>query len=224
LRSTPLLGRALRSLSGRTTAVPFETSWQYWESRYATGRDSGAGSEGRLAAWKAQFLNEFVSRNGIELVVELGCGDGRQLSRARYPYYFGLDVSKTAIALCTRRFKNDRTKAFRHWDWASGPLEIPSGPADLALSLDVVYHLVEDAAFEAHMNALFASSRNWVVVYSTNEESASRVPWVRHREFTAWIVKSLPGWHLVERHPNRFPFEREDGRTSSAEFFVYHKH
>src|ERR1041385_8036217 len=79
-------------------------SAQYWEARYREGGNSGDGSYGRLASFKAQVLNDFVARNQIRSVVEFGCGDGNQLSLAQYPKYLGLDVSPTAVLNCAARF------------------------------------------------------------------------------------------------------------------------
>jgi hypothetical protein len=56
------------------------SSKQYWIDRYKykTGT-SGAGSYGIYAEYKAEIINEFMSKNGINNVLELGCGDGNQL-------------------------------------------------------------------------------------------------------------------------------------------------
>ncbi|MDR0569556.1 MAG: class I SAM-dependent methyltransferase [Spirochaetaceae bacterium] len=90
----------------------FPGSKAYWERRYAEGGNSGAGSYNRLAAFKAEMLNAFVRDNNIQTVMEFGCGDGNQLSLARYPRYTGFDVSETAVKLCKNRFKGDATKTF----------------------------------------------------------------------------------------------------------------
>jgi len=87
-------------------------SMDYWERRYAQGGTSGSGSYARLAEFKAEVLNAFVQERHIQSVIEFGCGDGNQLSLARYPSYVGLDVSKTAIFLCGRRFAMDSDKSF----------------------------------------------------------------------------------------------------------------
>jgi Methionine biosynthesis protein MetW len=59
------------------------SSGDYWESRYRAGGTSGAGSYGLLAAFKADFINAFVTDNGIASVLDLGCGDGNLLSLLR---------------------------------------------------------------------------------------------------------------------------------------------
>ena len=51
--------------------------------------------------------------------------------------------------------------------------------ADLAISLDVVYHLIEDQVFEAYMKHLFAAGKRYVVVYSTNKVMRGDAPHVR---------------------------------------------
>ena len=42
--------------------------------------------------------------------------------------------------------------------------------ADLALSLDVIYHLTEDTVFEAYMRHLFAAGSRFVIIYATDRE------------------------------------------------------
>ena len=95
-------------------------------------------------------------------MIEFGCGDGNQLSLVRYPRYLGLDVSPHAVELCRERFSGDHTKEFRVLGEYAGET------ADLALSLDVLYHLVEDEVFDAHMRTLFAAGERFVIVFSTN--------------------------------------------------------
>lgn len=113
-------------------------SKKYWENRYSTGGNSGAGSYGKFAQYKSIILNEFVQNNKINKVIEFGCGDGNQLQLAKYPEYLGLDVSTTALDLCKNKFKHDKSKVFK-------PLkQYKQETADLVLSLDVIFHLVED--------------------------------------------------------------------------------
>lgn len=80
----------------RLSALRFGGSREYWEARYSQDGDSGSGSIGRLARFKAEFLNSFVLEHDVGSVIEFGCGDGRQLQLAEYPRYIGLDVSRVA--------------------------------------------------------------------------------------------------------------------------------
>ncbi|MGH7715384.1 MAG: class I SAM-dependent methyltransferase, partial [Vulcanimicrobiaceae bacterium] len=127
--------------------MTFPGSASYWEARYRTGGTSGAGSYGPLAEFKAAILNEFVRNERVHRVIEIGCGDGAQLALTRYPEYVGVDVSPTAIEQCTARFVHDGNKRFYLYDALPNDL----GRFDLALSLDVIYHLVEDFIFDSYM-------------------------------------------------------------------------
>lgn len=189
----------------------FHGSAAYWDRRYAEGGTSGVGSYGEFADTKAEFLNAFVAQRQLTSVIEFGCGDGHQLSLAQYPAYVGLDVSPTAVQLCQQRFAEDSTKNFFLYDGSCFTDRSGLFAADLALSLDVIYHLVEDQIFERYMTHLFAAGRKFVIVYSTNSSIQYEGTHVRHREFSEWIRANCPQWQLAQviRGP------------SLADFFVY---
>lgn len=213
------MSRLKRFVSG----IGFKSS-NYWEQRYAAGRDSGSGSEGRLAEYKAGVLNKFIEANGIESVIEFGCGDGRQLSYANYKKYTGLDVSETALELCREKFRDDPSKRFVLADSFVENLKSDDDRADLALSLDVIYHLVEDAVFEKYIADLFAAATQWVIIYSSNYDSKQVKAHVLHRKFTDHIAGTIEGWSLHEHLENKYSFESDDSQqTSHADFFVYRR-
>ncbi|AWI61238.1 class I SAM-dependent methyltransferase [Sinorhizobium fredii] len=200
------------------TAQGFDSA-AYWEHRYLKGQDSGDGSYGRLAQFKATFLNQFVLTNRVGSVIELGCGDGAQLALSAYPQYIGVDVSSVALEMCRASFREDYTKCFISYTLLH---EMP--PQDLALSLDVIFHLVEDGVFERYMRDLFSSSARYAIIYSSDRDEAAPEPHVRHRNFTTWVANNLREWTLSHIETNPFPergYHTED--TSFAHFFVYHK-
>lgn len=204
----------------------FRGSAPYWEERYAAGGTSGAGSYGRLAHFKAETLNRFVRDHGVRSVVELGSGDGAQLGLAEYPSYVGLDVSETAVRMCVERFAGDETKRFEVIDEAGWAPQRERVRADLSMSLDVIYHLVEDETFERYMERLFDLGERFVVIYSSNEEPPGYLgsPHVRHRTFTDWIEAKRPEWRLIERIPNRYPYDPNDrNETSFADFYFFER-
>lgn len=191
----PAVERAARAARRRT----FPGSAAYWERRYATGGTSGAGSGGPQAAWKAEVVNSWVRERGVTSVVDLGCGDGRQLALADYPRYLGLDPSGTAVRLCIARFEGDATKSFLRLP--PGEFVDPAGwlRADLALSMEVLFHLVEQDVFENYLRLLFSCGERWVVICSNDEPGGDVAPHERHRSFTAWVAAHEPDWELVER-------------------------
>jgi len=213
----PLPG--VRQISLLRQRLGFENSASFWEKRYASGGWSGSGSYGELARGKAEFLNAFVRDHKIESIIEFGCGDGNQLSLARYPHYAGLDVSKSAIELCIRRFADDHAKSFFIYDGACFVDRASLFSADLALSLDVIYHLTEDAVFETYMNHLFAAGQHYVIIYASNATLRDDAPHVTHRRFSSWIDANSKQWRLASinkgpgsgpRSPDFYVYERND--------------
>lgn len=170
------------------TRPPLPTA-EYWEWRYASGRDSGAGSYGAEGDYKVGLVNDALREHAIDWLLDLGCGDGHAASHVRVPHYFGYDPSPTAIARC-RYLMPDRL-------FATTP---PTGIFDATLSLDVLYHLVDDAAYLAYMDLLFGRAHRLVIVYGTNEEGGGPAH-VRHR---LWLPDVPPRWRVVREYAGIF--------------------
>jgi SAM-dependent methyltransferase len=135
----------------------------------------------------------------VQTVLEFGCGDGNQLRLGEYPSYLGIDVSRTAIRLSTEAFSHDPSKSFLLYDPRAFVDPARFIRADLALSLDVVFHLVEDDVFDGYMSALFNSADRFVIVYGRSEATREVAPHVRYRDFTHWVDQQLAAdWKLVE--------------------------
>lgn len=221
VKRTPLvrdLARlAMRQVAART-AGRFNSA-DYWESRYREGRSSGAGSYNRLAEFKADVLNRFVAEHQIRSVIEFGSGDGSQLRLAKYPAYIGVDVSRTAIAETRSLYAGDPTKTFVHGDELSDEHK-----GELSLSLDVIYHLVEDEVFERYMTQVFDSSTRFVVVYSSNDDRRADSAHVRHRRFTDWVESERPQFRQTGFIKNPYPEDISDlDNTSFADFYFFEK-
>jgi SAM-dependent methyltransferase len=193
------------------------SSSSYWEARYRHGGTSGAGSYGRLAQYKAAFLNSFIRQNHIASVVDFGCGDGNQLSLLDMPSYTGIDVSPSSLARCSARFQERPSYRFVPESEAADVV-----PHELAMSIDVIFHLVEDHVFDAYLARLFAKATRFVVVYSSNIDLGWPSMHVRHRRFTDAVMQRYPGWRLAAHVPNLVPFGKDEpDQTSFADFFVY---
>lgn len=197
---------------------PF-SSQDYWAQRYDSGRNSGPGSYGHLAEFKAGILNMFVAENNVASIIEFGCGDGNQRTLAQYPAYTGYDVRPEVIAMCRERFRGDVSKQFFHIP------EYVGHKAELTSSLDVIYHLVEDDIFGEYMNRLFDASSRFVVIYSSNQDDSIEpvAAHVRHRLFSSWIDKNAPHWRLMSRIPNPYPYNGDSTTTSFADFYFYER-
>ena len=192
-------------------------SASYWEARYRAGGNSGAGSYGRLARFKADFLNALVRDNGIGSAIEFGCGDGGQLGLLEIDDYVGLDVAPAAVAACRTRFDGVAGREFRLMGERRGLVA-----AELGLSLDVIYHLVEDDVFAEYMAALFDHAWRLVVIYASDVDAAWPSRHVRHRRFSEYVAQHFPEWRLAAVVPNVFPYDPADPEgTSFAGFHIY---
>lgn len=218
IKNIPLIGHLARRIY-RTWIKPFPGSADYWKLRYESGGNSGAGSYNELARFKAETLNCFVSEYSITTVIEYGCGDGHQLRLAEYPSYIGFDVSPIAISLCSDIFSSDKSKTFKLIHEYAGET------AQLVLSLDVVYHLIENDVFNSYMERLFKSSDHFVIIYSSNSNNnhGNQAAHVKHRRFSEWIENKQPQWKLLRHIPNRYPCMGDANKGSFADFYIYEK-
>lgn len=199
-------------------------SREYWEARYLNGGNSGEGSYGRLSLFKAEVINAFIKKNNLDSVIEFGCGDGNQLSLADYNKYIGLDVSKTAIKNCIQKFSNDTSKNFFLYDQDCFADNTGIFLSDVALSLDVLYHLVEQNVYEKYLINLFSSSKLFVIIYAANENTLSATAHEKYRKFTSDIDRLIKGWALFDVIKNKFkPSVNDNAYVSQADFFFYRK-
>jgi hypothetical protein len=194
-------------------------SADYWRERYKAGRTSGAGSSGRLAAYKADFINALVAERRIDSVIEFGSGDGSQASLFTFPNYTGVDVVPQVVEAARRRFADRPGWSFVT---AEGYAARPTRH-DLAMSLDVIYHLVEDDVFEDYMRRLTAAARRFVLVYASDREAEVDARHVRHRRYSRWMADFAPEFEAEAAWENPYPFTggADPTETSFAFFRLY---
>lgn len=219
IKKIPLLGNVAIYIYQKISGIPkFTISGDYWENRYKSGGNSGAGSYDILAEFKADIINEFVKERNIETVIEFGSGDGNQLKYFNFKSYTGFDVSQTAIYKCRNLYKSDSSKRFEVLK------KYNNEKADLVLSLDVIYHLIEDSAYLHYMEKLFSSSNKYVIIYSSNDdehENNNIAPHVKHRKFMAWVEQNVSNFKLIEHIPNKYPYNGNNDIFSNADFYIF---
>jgi len=198
-----------RLLQNVLALARFRSSASYWEWRYRTGGDSGRGSYGAGAEYKADFLNRCFTEHRIKTVIDFGCGDGNQLRNLWISDYVGFDISPTAVEYCRTIFAADVSKQFKTIDQYAGET------AEAALSLDVLYHVVEEDLFDAYLTRLFGSAERLVIIYAVDEDDTRvlRGRHTRYRQFTHRIAQRFPQFTLISA-PKAPAFAR-------ASFFVY---
>ena len=190
----------------------FKTSHKYWVDRYSHGGCAGIGSYGIIASWKAYIVNRFLEKRKISHVIDWGCGDGYQASLFNIPDYIGYEISTFALMHCLETAKNMVCLMASDYDGKK---------AELTMSLDVIYHLVEKDVYEAYMERLFDSSTRYVIIYSTNEEAKGSNDHVKHRKFSTWVNKNKKNWQLIETMHNPLPETKKTGKL--ANFYFYEK-
>jgi SAM-dependent methyltransferase len=150
--------------------------------------------------------------------LDLGCGDGNQLSLLNIPSYIGFDVSKTAIEICKLKYRNDLSKKFFLYKKNNYQKYASEFKPDLILSLDVIYHLVEDNIFDEYIINLFNYALKYILIFSTDYDMINEAIHHRDRNFSNVILSKFPNWELVEKIYN--PLK---GELSSADFYFYQK-
>lgn len=208
-----MISKLIRKILGK----PSFSSKSYWESRYSAGGNSGDGSYGKLSEFKADYINGLISKHGIQTAIEFGVGDGNQLTLINYPSFVGIDISNTIIEKCKEKFQGDSSKSFYVYD---ASLPVLSQKFDISLSLDVLYHLVEEAVFVGYLKDLFKTSSKYVLVYSTNFLE-NETDHVYHREFTKYVESMFPEFKLIEITEN--PFYGYGQQKSRANFYLFEK-
>jgi hypothetical protein len=182
---------------GRRSGTVTWDSTLFWDRRYASGNHSGRGSQGVAGIAKARHVNKVVRQRGITSIIDWGVGDGEVMSHIQVDNltYIGVDISATALDRLRRKFGRQRTFVL-----AEG---IAGLHAEMAISLDVMYHLVGDDEYSTYLSRLFGSADRVVLIYSTDfdDEGRTSAPHIRRRHWTPDVEARFPEWSLAELGP-----------------------
>ena len=222
IKKIPLIGDLAVQISKLLRSnESFPGSSAYWDKRYSKGGTSGSGSYNRLAEFKAEVINSFVKEKNINSVIDFGCGDGNQLTLANYPKYTGIDVSPVVIEKCKIKFEDDNTKEFFVYD--SEALQSGKFESDLSMSIDVIFHLVEDEVFDEYMRNVFRNGLRYVIIYSSNFDK-DQILHEKDRKFSEWVEANEKGWRFIKKIDNKYKMDDKDlDNTSKSDFYIYEK-
>ena len=197
-------------------------SSEYWENRYKQGGNSGSGSYNKFAEFKSEVINNAIIEYNINRVIEFGCGDGNQLSLLRIPNYIGLDVSETILKHCIQKFSADHTKSFFIYNEKTFVDNHRLFQSDAAVSIDVIFHLVENNVFEKYLRDLFVSASRLVIIYGADLDHPQKTPHELYRKFTDYIDRNFPEWKLEKFIKNKYPAkDYDDEEGSLADFYFF---
>ena len=185
-----------------------------WTSRYLSGGNSGSGSYNELYLFKRDVINQLITDYQIESMIDFGCGDGNQIKEFNIKDYIGLDIASSSIKICKEKYQHDSHKKFYVYDDPS--IQSLQLQADLTISLDVLYHILEDDIFMDYLKKLFTSSSKYVLIYSNNYNG--HIEGHMHtRKFTDYVENFFPNWSLAKKIDQKYP------QKSSADFYFYCK-
>jgi len=186
---------------------------EYWDKRYRKGGSSGDGSRGLLAKFKTDVVNNIIEEYNVTSMIDWGFGDGEQLKTFTDINYLGFEVSETAVKRAQLKYP-EKFFALKK--------DYKGQKTNLTISLDVIYHLIEDQEYYDYMDKLFFSSTDLVLIYSSNYEEP-RKNHQRRRKFTAYVQEHYPEFKLIKTILNPYPYDPNTGKGSLSNFYLYKK-
>lgn len=154
----------------------------YWDSRYANGGDSGAGSQPGPIEKKVQWLSRL---DWVSSVVEIGCGDfqfGRRLmDRLPMARYWGYDVSQVIVD------RNQKMYGLPRVQFAQVPEADDLPATDLLMCVDVLFHVIDDRDYDYVIRRLAESKWRYLAVTAYEYDGPSS-PHLRIRKFDPSVM------------------------------------
>lgn len=167
---------------------------QYWVTRYGTGGDSGFGSHDEHSIkFKGDYINEFIKKFNVETLFDYGCGDGNQLKMINgFTHYTGYDIAPNIIEDCKILYVGHEDKFF-----TSKLDDIIGKKFDLAISMDVTYHIIEDELFKFYLDTLF-SSADVIILFTTNSDHHTPLKHHKPRKIIDHIKDTYIDFELID--------------------------
>jgi len=185
---------------------------EIWNNRYQNGGNSGAGSYNELYIFKRDIINDIINKNSIKSIIDFGCGDGNQIKEINTKNYIGIDIAETSIDICKMKYSNDSTKKF----YTYNEIDNMNLQSDLTMSLDVLYHILEEERYVTYLKNLFSCSSKYALIYSNNY-NGHMDGHMYPKKFTDDIESMFPSWQLIEKINQKCP------NISSSDFYLYEK-
>lgn len=183
----------------------------YWENRYKNNGNSGLGSYGKYYDFKSKIINEFLNNNEIKSIFDYGCGDGNQLLglELKERSYVGSDISNFIIEKLNKKYTNNPKINFISNDKIINDIKY-----DLVMSLDVIYHIVDDEMYKLYIKNLKNLTGKYLIIYSSDEISASSPDHIKHRIFMNDVIDD-GSFSLITKIKNE--------ENTSADFYFFEK-
>jgi len=140
---------------------------KYWDQRYNKDGISGRGSRGAEREWRWDLINNYIP--SIDQVIDVGCGDLEFWKGKDCIDYTGIDFSEVIIQ------KNKEKRP--DWKFINAPAEeyIEGIKAECVLCLGVLFHIMDDDAYQKILENLCKYSTKYIVIYTWVENPFSRI-------------------------------------------------
>ena len=137
--------------------------------------------------YKAKIINGFINKNQIQSIIDLGCGDGNQLNYydIKQRKYCGYDVSDDLIDKLKLIYRGRDNYSFLKYNEKD-----QLNDSMLTMSIDVIYHLIDDESYFEYMNLLFTKSNKYVIIYSSNFDHDQKNH-IKHRKFSEYVEENF---------------------------------
>jgi hypothetical protein len=89
---------------------------------------------------------------------------------------------------------------------------------DLTLSMDVIYHLIEDEVYNDYMTKLVNLKSKYLIIYANNEDK-NFAAHMKSRKFTENELLN-ENYKLHNQVKNQYPYDGVKGSVS--QWFIYH--
>lgn len=172
---------------------------------------SGTGSRGKLANFKADFVNNFIKEKNIKTIFDFGCGDLQNASLLKVENYLGIDIVEHAHP------KNISANNFKTMVSRFDKFE-NSEKADLCLCMDVLYHILEDEQDYLHatLEKIISYSKQYFIIYAQNSYDDTL-------GYRGHLFNS-PWRQILQEKNVELIFEQDKCEPgTSAKFFIYQK-
>ncbi len=166
----------------------------FWNFRYQHDPvlGSGRGSRGEFLKHKQELLRPFADSFEDADIVEVGFGDLETSRGLPFKNYRGIDTSREAVKIASQK-KPD-------WNFSVGLADnLPSKSADLAICLDVLFHVPKKQDYENIIMQLIRVSRKSILVSGhVKKEHAQNAGILFFHEPLMDTFRRMPGVLKVE--------------------------
>jgi len=138
----------------------------YWEDRYKKGQNSGSGSYGQNADFKAEIVNRVIDEYKCKDMVEFGCGDANQMNLFKRIPYVGYDISPTIITQNRAKYKNMKDVIFQDIDMGCTFDKFK----DISICVDVLFHLTIEEDWLKLIDHVCNAAKKVIVITTNTEE------------------------------------------------------